>query len=711
VNRILLPTIGITLLLPVLPAQTPDAAVEGFASWNDSALILDNGTVRRVMSLGHGGKAVSTDSLTLSGSKWQFIGDDAPEFSLEADGRTLTGSGNLELAGCRPASDSLRGRGAALTLRTRRGEGPSLEIELTWLLYPDLPVVRKRLAVRNSGSADVRLEAVDMEVLPLGLDPVHSWSMGNYARDRRLGPFAGNWEDCAVVVHDIRDRRGIVLGNEAPGVMKRTTAFLDGHTATIGLTRAGGDYPFRKWLKPGERWESPWCFTAVYCDSADPWAVLNGPVSDFVRRHMGIRLAAIPEKPVFVYNTWNPFRSDVNEKLIGELAAAAARCGVEEFVIDDGWQTNYGDWEIDRAKFPHGLKPVFDTIASLGMKPGLWISLASADTSSAVFRKHPGWFVRGRDGRFSNLHSGDARRVTACMATGWYDHIESVILGLVREHGLAYVKLDLSMVTSAYVFDRDNSGCYATDHPLHRDREESFLEEYQRCMDLFDDLHRQAPGLFIDCTFETWGALQLIDYALVKHAEGDWISNIEEPVPWGSLRARNLAWSRTPAVPAGALVIGNLTLDDPSRETGLLSLVGSLPVMLGDPRKIPEGESGRLRQWAGWMRAMEGKHGYFLFRQDLPGFGEPIEGHWDGWARINTDTGSGGIFGVFRQGAAETERSVALPGLDSGREYVIRRGPDGETVGSFPGKELAEKGFRVRLPDKYSQALFEVERR
>jgi alpha-galactosidase len=108
------------------------------------------------------------------------------------------------------------------------------------------------------------------------------------------------------------------------------------------------------------------------------------------------------------------------------------------------------------------------------------------------------------------------------------------------------------------------------------------------------------------------------------------------------------------------------------------------------------------------MRAMEKRHGYFLFRRDLPGFGEPEEGHWDGWARINTDTGSGGIFGVFRQGGAETERTVTLPGLVPERSYTIRRGPDGKTVGHFTGKELMEKGFRVKLPGKYSQELYEI---
>jgi alpha-galactosidase len=69
---------------------------------------------------------------------------------------------------------------------------------------------------------------------------------------------------------------------------------------------------------------------------------------------------------------------NINEKLIRELADTASEYGFEEFVIDDGWQSSYGDWGVNREKFPNGLKPVFDYIKSRGMKPGIWISLASA---------------------------------------------------------------------------------------------------------------------------------------------------------------------------------------------------------------------------------------------------------------------------------------------------------------------------------------------
>ncbi|WP_332367594.1 alpha-galactosidase [Spirosoma telluris] len=116
----------------------------------------------------------------------------------------------------------------------------------------------------------------------------------------------------------------------------------------------------------------------VYNNHKDPDEMLNTAVPDFVRKHMGIRLSELAQKPTFVYNTWVPFRKNINEKLIMGLAKAAADAGMKEFIIDDGWADNYGDWIIDTKKFPNGLKPVFDYIKSLGMKPGIWVSVGSA---------------------------------------------------------------------------------------------------------------------------------------------------------------------------------------------------------------------------------------------------------------------------------------------------------------------------------------------
>jgi hypothetical protein len=66
----------------------------------------------------------------------------------------------------------------------------------------------------------------------------------------------------------------------------------------------------------------------------------------------------------------------------------------------------------------------------------------------------------------------------------------------VNEYGLEYAKLDFSVITSAYVNEDSISGCYATDHPYHRDHQESFIVIYERLLELFDELQN---GSIIYC--------------------------------------------------------------------------------------------------------------------------------------------------------------------------------------------------------------------
>ncbi len=51
-------------------------------------------------------------------------------------------------------------------------------------------------------------------------------------------------------------------------------------------------------------------------------------------------LSQVHPKPQFVYNTWYPFRTFVNDSLVRDIARAAAECGIQEFIMDDGWQVN-----------------------------------------------------------------------------------------------------------------------------------------------------------------------------------------------------------------------------------------------------------------------------------------------------------------------------------------------------------------------------------
>ena len=189
--------------------------------------------------------------------------------------------------------------------------------------------------------------------------------------------------------------------------------------------------------------------------------------------------------------------------------------------------------------------------------------------------------------------------------------------------------------------------------------------------------------------------------------KGNWLSNFYEPNEDGDLRIRNMAWWRSPAMSATALVIGNPAMDDKGWEVHIKSLAGALPIMLGDPRKLSPVDLKKYRAYADWLQLMEGRHSIMSYRQDLPGLGEPNEGNWDGFQRINTDTKSGGIVGVFRHNAIETQRIITIEYLEAGKNYTIKK-MNGKEIATLTGKELSTKGFRIKLEKTYDGELFEV---
>ncbi len=682
------------------------AIAQPYASWTASELKLNNGLVERIVKLPGTKGSLSTTSYKPIQGDFKYFTKNSTDFQFEVNGKSYNGKSNWALKNISPISDARQGSGAAVTLISEDG---SIELSIRYLLYPNLPVIRKNLVIRNLTRQTQVIESVDIEKFEVDnyWPTTFSWICHDYGRRRSIGPYDGNAQDALVIVHNSDWQQGIVIGNEASGVVKHTAVFWDERAMISGLTHKDARFPFRKYLNQGDSFATPQVFTMVYNNHKDPDEILNTAVPDFVRKHMGIRLSELQQKPVFVYNTWVPFQKDINEKLVMELAKSAADAGMKEFIIDDGWAENYGDWVIDKKKFPNGLKPVFDYIRSLGMKPGLWVSVGSASTSSNVYRAHPEWFVLDEKQQPANLHMEDTAMLTACFGTGWYGYIKDVLMTLCLEYGLEYVKLDFTVVTSPYRFDNKTTGCFASNHQGHKDHNESLYTSYESVWKLFDELHAAKPGLFIDCTFETMGGLQLIDYAMLKHAEGNWLSNFNGPEAKVDLRIRNMAWWRSPAMPATALVIGNPEMQDTAWDLHVKSLAGALPIMLGDPRKLSVADFKKYKAYAKWQQLMENRYGIMAYRQDLPGFGEPKEGMWDGFQRINTDSGNGGIIGIFRHGALQSKQLVTINYLLPHKFYTVKT-IDGKMITRKTGLDLQTKGFEVTIKKLYDGELFEV---
>ena len=108
---------------------------------------------------------------------------------------------------------------------------------------------------------------------------------------------------------------------------------------------------------------------------------------------------------VFGYTSWYNYYQNINESIIlRDLESLDNRFNL--FQIDDGYEAYIGDWlDVDKTKFPNGLKPIVDKIHEKGLKAGIWLAPFVAETKSKLFNEHQDWFKVDPDGKISKCGS------------------------------------------------------------------------------------------------------------------------------------------------------------------------------------------------------------------------------------------------------------------------------------------------------------------
>jgi alpha-galactosidase len=161
---------------------------------------------------------------------------------------------------------------------------------------------------------------------------------------------------------------------------------------TGGLNSFDFSYP----LKPGEALETPPFYGGF---SSAGFGAASRMMHRFTREQILPGGAGSRLRPV-LYNSWEATTFAVNEPGQRELAAKAAKLGVELFVMDDGWfgarnndRAGLGDWTVNRQKFPEGLKGLIDHVHSLKMDFGLWVEPEMVNADSDLYRAHPDWVI------------------------------------------------------------------------------------------------------------------------------------------------------------------------------------------------------------------------------------------------------------------------------------------------------------------------------
>jgi alpha-galactosidase len=156
---------------------------------------------------------------------------------------------------------------------------------------------------------------------------------------------------------------------------------------------------------------------------------------------------AMKPRPV-ILNTWegNYFNHDVAN--LKAQATAAAKLGIERFVLDDGWfgkrdddTTSLGDWFIDSRKYPEGLKPLIDHVTGLGMEFGLWFEPEMINVESDLYRAHPDWVlqVKGRP-----LLPARQQQVLDLTRRDVSEYLFERMHDILSNNAIAYIKWDMN---------------------------------------------------------------------------------------------------------------------------------------------------------------------------------------------------------------------------------------------------------------------------
>ncbi|MCL5995731.1 MAG: alpha-galactosidase [Chloroflexi bacterium] len=126
---------------------------------------------------------------------------------------------------------------------------------------------------------------------------------------------------------------------------------------------------------------------------------------------------------------------------------AASGLGAEVFFIDASWYapprsdwwSTVGDWQVDRQRFPDGIKPFRDRVHERGMLWGLWMDAERIAAKSQVALAHPEWVSTAYDG---DKRLGDLLDLTNPPAAQW---MEEQITQVIAQNELEFFRLDYNV--------------------------------------------------------------------------------------------------------------------------------------------------------------------------------------------------------------------------------------------------------------------------
>src|SRR5581483_1531449 len=269
-------------------------------------------------------------------------------------------------------------------------------------------------------------------------------------------------------------------------------------------------------LKPNESFQTLRTFVTVH--HGDYFDTLTA-----YRRLMtrsGIRFAEFGKTPYEpVWCGWGYGRGFTPAQIYAALPKAS-ELGFKWAVIDDGWQDNIGDWNLNPAKFPRGdadMRAMTARIRAGGMRPELWWAPMAAHPSSQIFKEHPDWLLVNESGQHQRISYWNAFYLCPSYKPV-QEYTKALVVKMLRDWDFDGLKLDGQHLNAA-------PPCY---NPAHHHAEPQ--EAYEQEAALFKLIYETAKQIKPDAVIElcpcgdayTFYNLPFMNQSVASDPESSW---------------------------------------------------------------------------------------------------------------------------------------------------------------------------------------------
>lgn len=528
------------LLLTAALAAVPAAAEVINLTTPSSSMVLDaeKGGALKILYYGDKLSATDLENIKAAGS---FNRDAYPLYGNYPQGEaamSVTHSdGNMttvmEVTDVRKRTDS---DGSEVTTVEMLDKAYPFVVNVNYRTYPGEDVIETWVDATNNEKGTVTLNRFMSGYLPLRYGNVWLSSLyGSWANEGRL-----NQEPLTHGVKMIKNKDGLRNSHTSHGEVMFS---LDGKPLentgrTIGAALCyGGNYKlmidtddsnFHHFfagineenseynLKKNETFTTP-ALALTYSNEG-----LSGASRNFHRWGRNHKLAHGNEPRKILLNSWEGVYFDINEEGMAQMMKDIASMGGELFVMDDGWfgdkyprandSSSLGDWTVDTAKLPHGIKGLTDEAKKNGIKFGIWIEPEMTNSKSRLYEEHPEYIIKA-DKRDIVEGRGGTQLVLDMANPKVQDLVFSVVDTLMTKYPeIDYIKWDANapvMQHGSQYLTRDNQSHLYIDY--HKGFEKTL-----------DCIRAKYPDLTIQACASGGGRA---NWGILPHFDEFWVSD------------------------------------------------------------------------------------------------------------------------------------------------------------------------------------------